>query len=108
MVQDQLRERAGAAAEIEPERALRRAKPGEEFLADRAAPRAHEALVVVGGVEGDFGFGHLDSLLAKKRDDSLAVLPLSPCGRGHRRTLNVLGSVRGCDPSPDLLCRESE
>jgi len=52
---DQVAERPGAAADIEPARAGRRIEPGEEFLADRAAPAPHEALVVVGGIEGDLG-----------------------------------------------------
>ena len=58
IAEDRCAERAGAAADIEPARTFRCAEPGEELLADRAAPAPHEALVVVGGVEGELGFGH--------------------------------------------------
>ena len=57
-LRDQLAERAGAAADIEPARVRGRAEPGEKFLADGAAPAPHEALVVVGGVEDGDVVGH--------------------------------------------------
>src|SRR5947209_282979 len=65
--QDQLAERAGAAADIKPARAFRCIEPGEESLADRAAPAPHVALVVVRRIEGDFDFGHAAPLTRASR-----------------------------------------
>ena len=70
---DQLAERAGAAADIEPACVRGRVQPGEKLLADRPAPAPHEALVVVGGVEDGDVVGH-----ARKCSGGLA--------RVHRHT----------------------
>src|SRR3954447_4988217 len=55
---DQLRERAGATADIEPAHIFRRIEPPQEFLADGAAPPSHEPLVGRGAIEDDIGLSH--------------------------------------------------
>src|SRR5262249_3375917 len=64
--QDQVTERAGAAADVEPSRVVRRLEPGEELRADRATPPPHESLVVVGGIESDLDLGHARFPLSRR------------------------------------------
>src|SRR5262249_369691 len=56
--EDQFRERAGTATDVEPVAILWRIGPCEELLADRLTPPAHVAVIRSGIVERDRCFSH--------------------------------------------------
>ena len=91
-----------------PERLRRRrqaaAASGQDQRAARPQVRRQGWLGRRTGGEAQGRSGGAGMSLAAQRGPRICAL--SPCGRGHRRAIHILGSVRGSTPHPALAIRE--